>query len=128
MSTTKSMVKQVCWQLPNHSLHDAAQHLSSDNMKTCMRKKSGAYTITGYTFLQDITAVTCGLVSCQQHDRRPVHVLTLTELQLIPCNYLQKSKEAANLGRKWQEAILDMCDQHFFFTEVQHQCACWDCA
>lgn len=30
-----------------------------------------------------------------------------------------KAKEAANLGRKWQESILDLCDQHFFFTEVK---------
>ena len=30
-----------------------------------------------------------------------------------------KAKEAANLGRKWQESILDLCDQHFFFTEVR---------
>lgn len=32
---------------------------------------------------------------------------------------MQKANEAANLGKKWQESILDVCDQHFFFTQVQ---------
>lgn len=32
---------------------------------------------------------------------------------------VQKANEAANLGKKWQESILDVCDQHFFFTQVQ---------
>ena len=32
---------------------------------------------------------------------------------------MQKASEAAALGRKWQESILDVCDQHFFFTQVR---------
>ena len=34
---------------------------------------------------------------------------------------MQKASEAAALGRKWQESILDVCDQHFFFTQVCSQ-------
>ena len=35
---------------------------------------------------------------------------------------VQKANEAANLGKKWQESILDVCDQHFFFTQVHKRC------
>ena len=31
---------------------------------------------------------------------------------------VQKANEAMSMGKKWQESILDICDQHFFFTEV----------
>ena len=32
--------------------------------------------------------------------------------------FVQKANEAISMGKKWQESILDICDQHFFFTEV----------
>ena len=32
--------------------------------------------------------------------------------------FAQKANEAMSMGKKWQESILDICDQHFFFTEV----------
>ena len=41
---------------------------------------------------------------------------TVVALKYGAC--VQKGSEAANLGRKWQESILDICDQHFFFTQV----------
>ena len=32
--------------------------------------------------------------------------------------FVQKANEAMSMGKKWQESILDICDQHFFFTQV----------
>ncbi|KAL0050629.1 hypothetical protein WJX82_003772 [Trebouxia sp. C0006] len=32
----------------------------------------------------------------------------------------EKANEAMSMGKKWQESILDICDQHFFFTEIEN--------